>query len=156
MATGKTTIARLLVDELRCPLIDCDEALAARTGHTAVEIAERDGVDALHDLEAAVLLDALAHTEPCIVTAAASTIEYDVCLAALRAEFVVWLRADVAALAARARHQSHRPLDDDIETQLRAQSARRDPLFAAVADVTIDVTDTTPEAAARLILSANG
>jgi shikimate kinase len=154
MATGKTTVGRALVDELRRPFVDCDEALEARTARTAAQIAADDGLDALHDLEAAVLLDALAHGEPCVVTAAASTIEYDVCLAALREHFVAWLRADIDVLVARARMQEHRPLDEDVAAQLRAQAERRDPLFAAVADVVVDVSDVSAEVATRRIAAA--
>jgi shikimate kinase len=154
MATGKTTVGRVLVDELRRPFVDCDEALTLRAGRTAAQIAADDGVDALHDLEAAVLLDARAQSVPCIVTAAASTIEYDVCLAALRDQFVAWLRADVALLVSRAKQQTHRPLADDVAAQLHAQATRRDPLFAAVADLTLDVAAMTPEDAARRIVAA--
>jgi len=145
MGSGKTTLGRQIAQERDRPLVDSDEQLARRTGLTAAEFADRDGIDALHVLEADLLLEALAHSDPAVITAAASTIEDPRCLAALRDVFVVWLRASPTFLATRVRDQSHRPLAEDFEAQLRAQAARRDPLFASVADV-------IEEAQARLLL----
>ncbi|MEY2471263.1 MAG: shikimate kinase [Actinomycetota bacterium] len=139
MASGKTTVGRSLADALGRPFLDCDDLLTARTGETAAQIADRDGVDALHVLEAEVLLAALARPDATVITAAASTIEDAACRAALADAAVMWLRGDPAVLARRARNESHRPLAGDVEAQLRAQAERRDPLFAGVADITVDV-----------------
>jgi shikimate kinase len=155
MATGKTTVGAVVAEALGRALLDCDELLTARTGATAAEIAERDGVDALHALEADVLLDALRASDPAVITAAGSTIEFESCRAALRDAFVVWLRADVAQLAARIREKPHRPLDDNVEEQLRDQAARRDALFAAAADLVIDVDERSPDVAADLVVQAS-
>jgi shikimate kinase len=141
MGSGKTTLGRQIALERERPLLDSDEQLARRTGLTAAEFADRDGIDALHELEAELLLEALAQSAPAVITAAASTIEDPRCRAVLHDAFVIWLRADPALLATRVRAQSHRPLDDDFEAQLRAQATRRDPLFAAVADVIEDAGD---------------
>jgi shikimate kinase len=142
MESGKTTLGRRLADARGWPLIDSDEQLAQRTGMTAAELAARDGIDALHALEADVLLEALAADEPAVVTAAASTIEDARCRAALADAHVVWIRAEPELLATRARAQSHRPLAHDVLAEFRAQAARRDPLFASVADETYDAGDT--------------
>lgn len=138
MASGKTTTGRRIAAELGRPFRDCDELLEARAGKTAAEIAQRDGLDALHALEAAVLLDALGAPDPAVITAAASTIEVERCRAALADAYVIWLRADVATLLTRVRAKPHRPLAADVEEQLTEQAARRNPLFAAVADEIVD------------------
>jgi shikimate kinase len=156
MATGKTTVGRLLATELQRAFVDCDDQLTARTGLAASQIAERDGIDALHRIEADVLLDAVGGDEPAVITAAASTIEDARCRAALEPAFVAWLRADVAVLASRARAQPHRPLNDDVAAQLRAQAQRRDVLFASASDITIDVDAASPGDTARLIARGVG
>jgi shikimate kinase len=156
MATGKTTVGRLLATELHRAFADCDDELTARTGLAASQIAQRDGIDALHRAEAEVLLAALAVDQPAVITAAASTIEDARCRDALDTAFVAWLRAEIAVLASRARAQPHRPLDDDVAAQLSAQAERRDPLFASVATMTIDVDATSPEAVVRLIVARLG
>jgi shikimate kinase len=152
MASGKTTVGERLATVLDRPLRDCDDLLTARTGETAAALAERAGVDALHDLEAEVLLDGLADARPAVITAAASTIEYQACRDALGAHFVAWLRVAPAVLVTRVREKSHRPLDDDVAQQLGEQAQRRDPLFAAAADIVIDVATESPDdAAARIV-----
>lgn len=154
MGAGKTTVGRALAARLDREFVDCDEALTARSGTDAATIAGRDGLGVLHALEADVLLDALDAAAPSVVAAAASTIEDARCRAALRAAFVVWLRADAAVLASRVGAQGHRPLRDDPAAQLAEHRRRRDPLFAGVADLVVDVDDRAPGDIIAHILAA--
>ena len=140
MGVGKTTVSRLVAADLGRPVRDCDEDVRASTGMSAADYARQHGIDALHEQEAEVLLDALAETSPLVVTAAASTIEVAACRRALDCAFVVWLCADPAVLAGRAATSAHRPLDDDAVAQLQRQSAERAELFAGVADCTLEVS----------------
>ena len=64
MGSGKTTIARRLAKQLGWPLRDSDADIRAAHGLTARALAERDGIDALHDLERDHLLEALARRGP--------------------------------------------------------------------------------------------
>lgn len=153
MGAGKTTVGGLLAAETERALVDCDDALTARTGRAAAEIAAAEGLDALHRLEAEVLLDALDGAAATVITAAASTIEDPRCRAALGGAFVVWLRAEPGVLAQRAQEQEHRPLEhDDVEAQLAAHAQRRNPLFATVADVVVDVDSVSPSDAVHAII----
>ena len=70
---------------------------------------------------------------------------------------VIWLRARPATLAARVGDGAGRPLlDGDPAAALRALDAVRRPLYAEVADETIDVDDLSPgEVAARIIEGAS-
>jgi shikimate kinase len=147
MGVGKTTIGRLLAARLRWPLHDSDGEIEAREGATVRELQERCGADALHALEAQVLLEALARAEPSVIAAAASTVEDERCEAALRAGGVttVWLQAKLATLVARYDSDPHRPrYPQGTAAALREQLAARKQLFAAVAKVTIDVDDLAP------------
>lgn len=141
MGSGKTTVGERLARRLGWSYCDNDRELLARFGGTAAQLKERNGLDALHAAEAAVLLDLLTTTERSVLTAAASTVESERCRRALaEGAFVVWLRADAQALAARAGHGAGRPWDDDVEAQLRAQAERRYPLLELLADLTVDTT----------------
>ena len=136
MGSGKTTVGRALAAALGWRHRDSDAELGASHGRTARELADEIGVRRLHDLELRQLLDAVAASEPSVVSPAASIIDEPDGRAALAEPgvFVVWLRIDPTAAARRARPGDHRPKPEP----LAAQAARRDPLFAAAADVAID------------------
>lgn len=150
MASGKTTVGQALADALDRPLRDSDADLLAQTGRSARDIAAQDGMDALHAMELAHLLDALDAPEPAVIIAAASVIDEPAGRAALASPGVrvAWLRIDPATAVRRMRAGSHRPDHD-----LVAQAARRDPWFAAVADVTADATTEDAGAIAADILA---
>ena len=59
MGSGKSTVAAALAAALGVPLRDSDADIERDTGLTGRDIAARDGIDALHALEARHLLDAL-------------------------------------------------------------------------------------------------
>jgi shikimate kinase len=149
MGSGKSTVARALSRRLGWPRLDNDEQVAARAGASAREVARRDGLDRLHEVEAGALREALAQPPPFVVTAAASVVDDDEhdALLATRA-FTVWLRARPTTLAERVRRGPDRPiLDDDrvdVRATLAAQEERRGPRLLALADLVVDVDDHSP------------
>ena len=156
MGSGKTTIGGRLAAALDRKFLDNDVALRQRTGCTAAQLEARDGIDALHDAEAAALLSSLGDSAPAVIGAAASTIVDPEVQRALRGGvFVVWLRPDRATLTARMPRSSTRPFAGEDPVQLVArQSRERDPLFAQVADLTLDSADGTPERAVTRIIAS--
>lgn len=154
MGSGKTSVGHELARGLGWPYRDNDATLAAEAGGTPLELQREVGVERMHELEAEQLLAALAEPDPSVVGAAASTIEDDRCLAALRAPdlYVVWLSADPSVLGERARRGGHRPhLADDLDALLREQLERRRPRYESVADLVIDASTESPdELAARI------
>src|SRR4029079_5278826 len=107
------------------PYVDSDELLEQRAGRSARALADEHGVDAMHDAEAAVVLDALDAGTPSVIGAAASVVLSGVLRERLRDHDVVWLWAEphrlAARLAARARPtEGHRPFvdrDPDVVVQ---------------------------------------
>jgi shikimate kinase len=146
MGSGKTTIGKLLAKRLGRPFRDSDTGIEERTGRTVRELQEELGDERMHEIEAEELLETL-RAEPCVIGAAASTIESDACRAALREPgvVVVWLRGSPELLASRFDSSRHRPrFGSDVEAFLRDQASLRHPLFESVEPVTIDIDHRDP------------
>jgi len=143
MGSGKTTVGAALAAALRVPHRDSDTDIERETGMTGRQHAARDGIDALHALEARHLLDSLERPDASVISAAASTIDDPVSRSALRDQrhLVVWLDASPAALAARLKPDDHRPaIGPDMAEVLERQATERTPALREVADLTLDAT----------------
>lgn len=153
MGVGKTSVGRLLAERLGRPLLDSDDYLAAG-GETGRELAERKGVAALHRVEAEHLLDALATEAPAVIAAAASVVDRESCLDALRSADLVWLRADPDTAVQRMEHGSHRrDLGSATREAVTGLAARRAARYEEVADLTIDTDQLRPSDAVSQVLS---
>jgi shikimate kinase len=147
MGSGKTTLGTALAASLGWPMLDSDVQLQRSTGRSAREIREVDGTEALHAAEAQALLEALAERGPSVIGAAASTIENAAARTALGGPGVIalWLRGSPAVLAERFASGPHRPIyGPDPETVARNQALVRDPLFASVDPIVIEVDGHSP------------
>jgi shikimate kinase len=156
MGAGKTQVGRRLAERLGRPLLDCDELLEERTGgRTAREVADGEGIDRLHELEAEIALEMIASTTPAVIGPAASTIEVDAVRDALAGHVVVWLTAPAEVLAEKAGGGAHRPLVDggDPLPVIVEQLAVRQPLAVAVADLVVDVSETTRDEQTETVLA---
>ena len=154
MGTGKTSIGRPLAARLGRPLLDGDVVLEERTGgRTAREVAEAEGIDALHALEAELALELLRSAAPAVIGPAASVVEVPEVRDELEHHLVVWLTGPEDHLASTIGGKPHRPLvaDRDPGELVHEQLARRQPLAVALAALVIDVSTTDDEAAAEQI-----
>ena len=155
MGSGKTTVGVPLAAALGVPHTDSDREIERGTGLRGRDLTARDGIDALHALEACHLLDAIGAPGTTVISAAASTLDIPACLAAMRdpRHLVVWLRASPEALAALQRPDDHRPgFGPDLVDVIRRQSVIRTPALEEVADLTLDATE-PPETLVATILA---
>lgn len=155
MATGKSTVGRLLAARLGRPLVDTDDVVERAAGMTVRELWASEGEPAFRARETAALRAALAGT-PSVVAGAGGVVLADENRALLSAPevLVVWLRADVDTLLARvaAAGDAHRPLlDRDPAAALRAMAQNRTARYEEVADLVIDVDDRSPDEVATAI-----
>jgi len=157
MGSGKTTVGREIARLLGWPLRDSDPEIEAATGRTVRTLRDEIGVDAMHELEARQLLDALAGPGPAVVAPAASVIDVAACRAALRGPgvAVVFLAVRPAIAAARFAAGTHRPwYGTDPETFLTGQAADRYPRFRSVDPVELATDDRDPATIAAAALDA--
>jgi shikimate kinase len=148
MGVGKTTTGQRLAERLGWAWRDSDTDIEASTGATVRELREREGVDAMHRREARQLIDALASSEPNVISAAASVVEDPDARAAMMTPrvAVIWLHATPEVLADRFDSDTHRPAyGPDPEAFLAEQAARRAPLVEAVGAHRIDADGLTPD-----------
>lgn len=144
MGTGKTTVGRRLAKLLARPFVDADAALEEATGRTVADIFAVDGEAAFRALERDLLARLLGTDEPTVVASGGGV----VVLAENRqvladdAVTVVWLDASPAFVASRVASKPHRPLlagGEPPSEVLARLHAERAPLYADVADITVQV-----------------
>lgn len=154
MGSGKTTVGQLLSDRTGWPYHDNDELLDRLFDATPRQVLAQSGEARLRETESSALALGLESPAPCIVAAAAGTILDEPNRRLVRdAGVVVWLRATADSLNERAFGAEHRPwLDTGGEPWVRSALLERDPLYASVADVTVDVDAREPEEIAEEIL----
>jgi shikimate kinase len=159
MGSGKTTVGGRLATALGWPWHDSDAEIEAATGLTVREIRDQDGVDAMHGLEAAQLLQALADPGQSVISAAASVVDSELCRAALSAPdvAVIWLRASPDVLAGRFPAEQHRPRFGATPREfLEQQAKRREPLIDELDPIVIDVDELDPDEAVARVLDVLG
>lgn len=159
MGAGKTTVGRRLATLLGWPWHDSDAEIEAATGLTVRELRDRDGVDAMHDLEAAHLVRSLADPGPSIISAAASVVDSEACRSALTAPdlAILWLRGSPDVLAARFPAGDHRPaFGSSPRAFLERQAERREPFLMGLDPIVIDVDGIGPDEAVARAIAALG
>jgi shikimate kinase len=143
MGAGKTTIGRMLAERLGRPFSDSDGWLEAQRRTTATSLLDREGLEALHDAEAAHLAESLASSRPLGLAAAASTIERPELVEALGGHRVVWLRASLDTLAGRIERGESRPALGEVRRYVTDLDRRRRRSYEAAADIVVDVDGRT-------------
>jgi shikimate kinase len=146
MGAGKTTIGRALSNVLGWPYFDNDELLARAVGKDTRRVQEEDGVQALRRAESAALDVALTEGGPLIAGVAGGVVTDPMDLQRLKdSGFVVWLRADIATLAARVAGTDRPFLGTTPAAAMSKLYAGRESLYTAACDLVVDEEQTTPE-----------
>jgi shikimate kinase len=158
MGSGKSTIGRMLAQRTGWTLHDNDELVLRLFDATPRQILAAGGEGKLRAAESEALAMGLAmgreSAAPSIVGAAAGTILDEANRRQLRsAGCVVWLRAVPETLEERAMGAEHRPwLGNGGLAWIRDAVIERNPLYASVADATVDVDGRAPEEVVKEIL----
>ena len=153
MGAGKTSVARRLARTCGVASVDMDTYLERREGKRVKEIFAQAGEDGFRAIETDVLRE-LAGKEPLLVSCGGGVVKRDENRAILRdAGFVVYLKVTADEAKSRISDTSTRPLFQDLDVA-RKTSEERLPLYAEVADLTIDTAGKNVATIAREVQSA--
>ena len=150
MGAGKSTVGRLLAIELGLTFRDSDAILEATTGDTGAVIADRLGVEHLHELELEVFLRACESPERSVISPAASVVDHEAGRAALARNTTIWLTASDDVLRMRTGNEDHRR---DLRSEEREHlRLRREPWLEEVSHLIVDTGTATAEEVVAAIL----
>ncbi len=139
MGAGKTSVGRLVAEQLHFDYLDTDEMIQTRTGRTITDIFARDGEPAFRALEQQVVGELAGLTKTVIATGGGLPVNPEN-LASLRTHaLVVCLWASSEKIWDRVKNQTHRPLlhDADPQAKIRELLAAREPFYRQ-ADVLVN------------------
>ena len=142
MGVGKTTIGRLLAQELELEFVDCDLEIEARCGAAVAWIFDVEGEEGFRERETQ-MLDELTERDDILLATGGGAV-----LRAENREFlkrgaVVHLDSSVELLVKRTSKDKKRPLlqNTDPSKVLHRIKRQRDPLYKEVSDVRVYVGD---------------
>ena len=153
MGTGKSSVGRLVADQLHFAYLDTDELIQSRTGRSIADIFEKDGEPAFRKLEQQLVSELAARKRTVIATGGGLPTN-PINLASLKTHaLVVCLWASPEKIWERVRNQTHRPLlcDPDPRLKIRELLAVREPFYRQ-ADVLINTDLRSAREAAQQVV----
>ncbi len=131
MGTGKTSVGRLVAEQLHFHYLDTDEMIQSATGKTIAEIFSANGEPAFRALEEKTVQE-LAGKAQTVISAGGGLPVNPANLASLKSHaLVVCLWASAAKIWERVKSQTHRPLlhDSDPQKKICELLAVRAPFY---------------------------
>lgn len=140
---GKSTVAKRLEKLSGRAVVDLDEEIVRRSGKSIPDIFREDGEAAFRELESQLLLEAADKTGQIIATGGGAVLRPENRTALRRTGRVYWLCRDLSALSTRGR-----PLSQGAD--LAEMYRIREPLYAAAADLAVEMEKTPEETAEKI------
>jgi shikimate kinase len=156
MGSGKSTVGCALAERLGWVAVDTDAVVERRAGKRIATLWHEQGEAAFRALEVGAIAEASASAQSTVISVGGGAVLDPANRARMAASgYVVWLRAEVATLAARIGSGATRPaLGDDPLAGVGEVDAARRPFYEQLAAQVVDVDRATPQQVADLIADA--
>jgi shikimate kinase len=145
MASGKTTIGRLLAHELGWAFADLDEDIEAEHGRSIAEIFDTDGEAEFRKIEQAAIqmrVGQVVRGKPVVVALGGGAFAQEMNHSLLEENgVIIWLDCPLSKVCARVDGTSHRPLARDAAKFKQLYEDRRDAYRKADHRIEIDTDD---------------
>jgi shikimate kinase len=147
MASGKTSVGRLLAQRLDIPFVDADQEIETAASMSVPEIFSLHGEPYFRDGERRVIARIMRDGPKVLATGGGAFMNADTRMLVARRGISIWLKADMETILRRAKRRSNRPLlqNSDPEGTVRRLIEARYPVYQE-ADVTIVSMDGPHEA----------
>jgi len=154
MATGKTTIGRLLAGQLGYEFVDTDHLIEDRCGQTIAEIFREKGETAFRAMEADIARE-LGDKEGLVIATGGGLVLYPANVAALKSQGRIFcLLATPEAIMARvSRDASVRPLLEGPNPMERIMGLMKDREKTYMHFTQVETTGKTPDEVVRILLA---
>jgi shikimate kinase len=155
MASGKTSVGKLLAARLAIPFVDADHEIETAACMTIPEIFASQGEPYFRSGERRVISRLLKYGPRVLATGGGAFMNAETREGIAQRGLSVWLHAEAETLLRRARKRSNRPLlqNSDPEGTIRKLIEVRYPVYG-LADITIHSEDGPHEATVDAIMAA--
>lgn len=153
MASGKTSVGRLLADSLGCPFLDLDEVIVKKAGRSIPAIFASEGEEGFRRLEKQALEQTVSRyaENTAVLALGGGTVTVPGAIRLLQEKTTcIYLQASLESIKERlSADTTARPLADE---HLAERYAAREPLYAEAAHVTMNTDGLTSEQIADEII----
>ncbi len=156
MAVGKSTVGRLLSEQLSMPFYDSDHEIEERAGAEVAWIFDVEGEEGFRDREEHVI-DDISRLDGVVLATGGGAVKREANRKHLSQRgVVIHLDCPMDRLLARTRRDKKRPLlqGDDREQVLTRLMCERGPLYAEIADYRFISDERSAKNLTRQIISA--
>ena len=154
MGAGKTTIGKLLAQQLGYTFFDSDHEIERNTGAKIPWIFEKEGEAGFRQRESRAL-DVLTAQNNVVLATGGGAVTIPQNHAYLRRGHIIYLRAPVDVQYERTCRDRNRPLlqTDNPKQRLANLFAVRDPIYQELADITVPTGHSSPKKMVQEILT---
>ena len=150
---GKTTVGKLLANNLGIDFFDSDQVIESRAGKSVSDIFTQDGEPAFRKLEHDVIVE-LLDSNNVVLALGGGSLGNDETRAKVKDATTVWLVAGLAQAVDRVGMNRNRPLLlGNVRGQLADLMAAREPFYKEVAAIAVDTSKLIPSEVVTEIVS---